>query len=460
MAEVINNDVVNSEVTKNNVNGQKINSEDIFNSGSSFDNEPLIKRLIHQVKWACSNSSYLVMPNFYFHTATTIKLGKFSFDEVLIQNFSNERKTLEGSNYKEESSYNPISKITRYGFLIDNGLFISVRRNQLKKLKDYMLVSTDDTNNYNGVIEFIDPILILPKSINLSIITNKIKTLKNDLVNKNKLHKLSDESLLILDLPIILWKLGWHHAALCQFNLLNKGNSIQFNANWIESYSRAKTAHTFILQNLTKAVQSHKLTEFYSNEKRCRDNLDYLKKKGKNMKVGDSFSDLNIIDMPKTLDDKVPQNFNYSVSIGSPTGDLDDLGGALGRFRIVAYFKGILSKIDDKKIKLNIDSIILRFSDAFTFRDDPLSIDYKTWVTQPLGIWRFDVYDVAKPNSSLVSNFFTSKNTDSYNIALSNEIYMRFFNELGFSDYSGFLSYSEQLNFEFNYPFELWYDLK
>jgi hypothetical protein len=73
---------------------------------------------------------------------------------------------------------------------------------------------------------------------------------------------------------------------------------------------------------------------------------------------------------------------------------------------------------------------------------------------------KFNVHDIAMPESGKFANTFTSLYTDAYSIALSNEVYLRLFEELDFDNYIGFLSYSEIFKYSIDTPFELWHSLK
>ena len=87
------------------------------------------------------------------------------------------------------------------------------------------------------------------------------------------------------------------------------------------------------------------------------------------------------------------ENYFQAFSIGSATGDIDDLGVAIGMFRQACYFRGSLEKLPIGKWGLSINNVLCRFFDSFSFNDE------ETWYggSQNLGYWKFDTKNPELP---------------------------------------------------------------
>ena len=92
------------------------------------------------------------------------------------------------------------------------------------------------------------------------------------------------------------------------------------------------------------------------------------------------------------------ENYFQAFSIGSATGDIDDLGVAIGMYRQACYFRGFLEKnTTNGKWILSVEEVQCRFFDEFSFNDNfkwdkPLS-----WRSQDLGCWVNDIENPENP---------------------------------------------------------------
>ncbi len=90
------------------------------------------------------------------------------------------------------------------------------------------------------------------------------------------------------------------------------------------------------------------------------------------------------------------ENYFQAFSIGSATGDLDDLGGSFGRFSIRLYINGTINKQEivgyaGESFVLSINHIAYRAIDAFSFGELNKKGELED---QTLGAWK---YDLIKP---------------------------------------------------------------
>lgn len=232
------------------------------------------------------------------------------------------------------------------------------------------------------------------------IILKKITLIKKRLSSVN--DELSDEEKLILDLPLIEWKLGFKHGGV--FILLwleGLTDSVKLDYDFFMSNTRVKDVDKISLKDYFKNIKylsSENLGYMPSNPDAenfflfddsipsVKKSLDLFNKNLKNLKNNTIVGNFDGLD--NLVKNKIRDNYFMSFSIGSGFGDLDKIGAALGRYSYRVYFKGFLNKnIDSNKWILNIDEIAGRFIDEFTFKDDSLSYNPKTWKSQSLGCW-------------------------------------------------------------------------
>ncbi|MDB5227240.1 MAG: hypothetical protein JWN78_1433 [Bacteroidota bacterium] len=235
---------------------------------------------------------------------------------------------------------------------------------------------------------------------------NEIKNFGSEIIERQKIFrgkipakvydKLSDEGKLILNLPIIMTKLGFLHGALCQIHWLEgTKDSLKFHYEFFMSEKRVENID---IKNLKEYFQSIKYVSsdsgsrttdkdknlFLYNEKissaksALTEFNDVIEKLDKNSDVGD-FGNMTTHISEKTI----KYNFFQAFTIGSAVGNIDDVGTALGQYSQRCYFHGYAHKDPENgKWLLNIKEVASRFVDSFSFDDDKNSID-----SQHLGCW-------------------------------------------------------------------------
>ena len=272
----------------------------------------------------------------------------------------------------------------------------------------------DSATNYNNPNYNNNPIKINGKKYNLEELIKRTNVIKRKL--KRIYNSLTDEEKLILDLPMIEWKLGFKTGAVFILKWLEgKGETIQIPYEFINNdpkYKGIDLKNINQLKNI-KYLSLEKLGYTPNNPdakhlflyntniraiKNAYDNLQLDIKTGKNIvEIGDK--DFKTI---KTGETTSKNNFIQSFSLGSPLGDFSDVGAALGRFSQRVYIWGRYNKNN----LIIIDKIGTRYADIFTFKDD--GFWEKSLRSQDLGCW-IDNDDPKKADVTYAKLPFSSK---------------------------------------------------
>lgn len=195
---------------------------------------------------------------------------------------------------------------------------------------------------------------------------------------------------MILDLPIIEWKLGWQYSAAFMLHWLVNDNDedIKFdNANlFLEQYKMFTDCLDDGLLNIGNG-------ELFPNG----DVLNRLINLGKSLEVGKK----EIISLKNEFQQN-PESNNYiansAVSILKFIGNYDDLKASFGRISLLFYFTGTVEKTDADKLTVLVDGIFYRINDSFDFYQDD-SFKKIGYDDQPLGNWKWDVVNPEKPTA-------------------------------------------------------------
>lgn len=226
--------------------------------------------------------------------------------------------------------------------------------------------------NYNN-----NPINISGENYNLEKLIKRTNTIKNKL--SPILEDLSAEEKLILDLPMIEWKLGFKMGAVFVLKWLEgEGEAIEIPYSFIDNSPKYKgtdlkninllkdvkylsleklgytptnpdAKHLFLYDTSIKAIKTS-YDKLLSNINRNRNGFEIGQDNFKFHNTGEMESKNNLI---------------QSFSLGAPMGEYSDIGAALGRFSQRIYIKG---KYTGKII--SIEKIGTRYTDEFTFNDN------------------------------------------------------------------------------------------
>lgn len=270
---------------------------------------------------------------------------------------------------------------------------------------------------------------------------------------------LSDKHKLILHLPEIMVKLGWLHGALCQIHWLEGSKAtLKFPYEFFMSEERVENVDTlklkeyfkkkmFLTKNdridflyhnpdlsqLTMGGETGALSElllqcgvlYNEDHSKVRESLNLFRKnlalRETNGPVGDFLKLYKEIreyeEVQKNPDRKkeyINETFFQSFELGSEI-DLDNVGSALGKYSLRCYYTGYLHKnTPSSEWILDIEKVQCRFFDSFNFIDDKTKLNPKTWISQPLGCWKFDTEDVKEPllPMILLPNWYSLSNKD------------------------------------------------
>jgi len=361
------------------------------------ENEQLVVSMLSKIRWARLNNTKALIPqSIGFDKAIVVNdvsINNINYKSITLKTFpktnAGATRAITPSSYVSYVLSN-ISVGNKVGVLIDNTLFISTDSDKLSNLKSYLFSSPQLIESFPGSLHFVNGSFSL-NSYDLPTLEQDISTIKNSLVASGKYSLLTDKEYFILDLPIILWKLGWRNAAMFALNWIKNGDSLELSDQFfIMNYVRAKIASKQTKDAFSSYNNSENLYDLSIGS--VKSNHDLLLYICSNMNVGDSliFGN-NFNNLPTNISDPTPVNFIGSTSIGSKFGDLDDLGASFGRFRYSKYVNGTLHKITNNLAHFNINSICFRFGDTFSFNDDDI-----------LGSWIDDVYTPLQPEKNFI----------------------------------------------------------
>lgn len=259
---------------------------------------------------------------------------------------------------------------------------------------------------------------------------------------------------LILHLPEIMVKLDWLHGALCQIHWLEGSRkSLKFPYEFFMSEERVKNvdtlklkeyfkkkmfltkndcidffSHNLDLSQLTMGVLQDLLFQwgvlYNEDHPKVRESLNLFREnlalRETDGPVGDSLKLYNEIreyeevqENPDRKKEYINETFFQSFELGSEI-DLDNVGSALGKYSLRCYYTGYLHKnTPSSEWILDIEKVQCRFFDSFNFIDDKTKLNPKTWISQPLGCWKFDTEDVKEPLPMIsLPNWYSLSNKD------------------------------------------------
>ena len=266
---------------------------------------------------------------------------------------------------------------------------------------------------------------------------NELKVFASEIVERQKkfikripinvYSNLDDRYKLILNMPVIMTKLGWLYGALCQIHWLEgSGKSLKFPYEFFMSEERVENV------DIKSLVDYFSNMEFLSKEG-SQDNNNFLyndemttvkeslnlfeqnlQTRQNDCEIGNSPEKLilekkdwdKIRSNPNLKAEYVNENFFQSFELGDYSGNWDDIGAALGKYSLRCYYQGHLHKdIAQGFWILNIEKVRCRFFDDFCFDDD------SPFGSQYLGSWKFDVENPEKPSIiPLMGNWFVILN--------------------------------------------------
>lgn len=284
-------------------------------------------------------------------------------------------------------------------------------KSQLFGDADVIGANTQSQNQY-----FPNSITINNTSITAKMILDRQSAIRQS-IPPDEYKNLTTNERLIIDLPIILVKLGWLYSAYFQIHWLeNTGNNVEIPTSFVLQYERSKDAYKDMLNHFTQmryasTLEYNHLAGFSlrgsSNDVMYDFNLEstqnaYYKAVNFLKVISDyrehTFGNFNFNETPPKM------NFFRSHVIGSARGHLDDLGASLGRLSLRVYAKGKVQNQDLndpvlRQYSLKINDIAYRFIDEFSFNSE-----------QYLGDWKYDLQNPLPPSKWYKTGWITLNN--------------------------------------------------
>jgi hypothetical protein len=224
---------------------------------------------------------------------------------------------------------------------------------------------------------------MIPNGYSKQVIQNGVDFV-NTIITKNKIA-LTKEEKLIVDLPLIMWGIGWYYSAAFMSNwMVGHGKTFHTPYEWLKNYERFNVG----LQDLSNKLSKEGII-YDIKSKPIKEALDKTVQFAKTIDIGTTVP----FGSTKFENNTVPMNYLGNISIGSAVGDLDDLGGSYGRLGLRYYLIGTIKRISTSLAVLSVNKIIYRARDEFEFAGK-----------QDLGCWLHDVAHPTIPSRCLFSN--------------------------------------------------------
>ena len=238
----------------------------------------------------------------------------------------------------------------------------------------------------------------------LKYVMDELEKVRVRIKQAGKYHNISYKHRLILDLPIIEWKIGWPYSSA-------------FMLHWLTTDSRQDIKFDNAEVFLTKFELFEKLLREGQNDISDKEiyvksnpgqeaNLSRIINVAKNLKIGE----IKQVVLENRFEQN-PNGFNYFANsflgIQDFIGNYNDLKGSLGKFSILFYYTGTITRESKAKAKVEVDNLYYRINDSFDFdQEEGFLIDYGPYDDQPLGNWTWDLVDVEVPS---VGGYLTNK---------------------------------------------------
>ena len=310
---------------------------------------------------------------------------------------------------------------------------IQIGNNRYKKIRIRSVSETNNVNNSSNVINFENlnielsnetetekmrnfiygvekdiygsshkTVVLNGDEITLEVIGERMETMLVNLLNSGKYDQLTYAEKIILNIPIIQWKLGYYYGAAFMYFWFNGENRDRSNENqeYIENNYKLKIddrnfselfwASSFFQKHLNLMLEEVATGKLYnvSTSLICLENIKRSVIAGRNMSIR---IPLDYEEANRNLPDY--SSFLYSHAVKAiETVDLlhntvmdDDFAFAIGSFAILMSMEGELEVIDQNKGVVLEPHLHYRLWDSFDFVGE-----------QSLGNWNGDVFDATK----------------------------------------------------------------
>jgi len=280
----------------------------------------------------------------------------------------------------------------------------------------------------------------------LGAITHRIEELKKH-IGTTTYDSLSTKHKLIIDLPILMWKLGFRHGAInilywlepSQKTLVSKTienaqgqpevkyfkKSLKYPVEFFTSEDRVRDYDKYVVENMQKwaawASESDdpdsemRISEevpwyayylYHTDMNSVNDNYQRMRSQLESNTANQHYGDFDV-QMEKWEEVIEKDNTIRAKTIGSSTDRLDTIKAALGRYSFRMYYQGFATHYPSQnEVIMIVQKLAYRFFDSF---------DFDGW--QPLGHWKYDKENPKVANVSIdtldpFSDWYHLGNTD------------------------------------------------
>lgn len=255
------------------------------------------------------------------------------------------------------------------------------------------------------------------EEITLDVISGRMEEMLLNLLNSHKYDQLTYAQKVIMNIPIIQWKLGYYYGAAfmyCWFNGEKYENNYQIKIG-DQNFSELFKGSNFFQKHLNKTIEEIEEGNLYNvtTSLRCLDNIKKAIETGKNMTIliPKDYEGPN-----KSSSDYGSFLYSHAVSFYN-TADIsnnsvinDDFAYAIGSFAILVSMEGKLEVLGKDAGIIMFSGLSYRLWDSFDFIGD-----------QSLGNWNGDVFDATKVSLLFTNVSITNKDfRDFYQIYTGN----------------------------------------
>lgn len=422
------------------------------NSDSFVEVSVELRSILLRIIFAYTHKLEVYVPNLGDEQGSIIQYDvsfmSRNFKKLGIQNTNKKATIIDPRKLKEDNWTNIFSKVSYSGLTV-NGVNLYCSNGELEFLKSLLTAPIVDNFHDKVSVKYkkVKGGVATPYNQNFKSIETANIDFKKYLISSNKFKLLDNREHFLLDLPLIMWRLGWYKGGITLANwIYGKGteinNSIMFDFSWFKSFDRVIKKINAGIQILNEADELSEL--FNTDTKSTMNNYNALIDKIKTLKINEKII-YGHFGAPTDLTGDVMFNVIRTEEVGSAFGfDQDELEAACGRFRISFYGKFEIHRISQGKCNVKLFEFGYRAGDSFDFSED-----------QVLGFWKYLILNPEMPSRLPFSNEEV-KFTDSVFRNFFDKVYPTYKSTIspktnGYRNNNDFLTFSE-FEFKKNQP--------
>jgi hypothetical protein len=395
------------------------NSLNFSNNSDSFDEaKEDLRSILLRIIFAHIHKLKVYIPNLGDGQGSIIQrevsFMSRNFNILGIQNTNRKGVIIDPREFVAYDWKNSVSKVGYTG-LTTNGVNLYCAHGELEFLKALLMTQIVDYDHDKVNINFnkIKAGVATPQVYNFKTIETDNINFKKNLISSKKFELLDNREHFLLDLPFIMWRLGWYKGGITLANwIYAKGtevnSSLKFDFNWFNGFDRVNDKINEGLNTLNEAEDLEELfdTDTYSFE----NNYNTLIKKIKTLKINEKVI-YGHFGAPTDLTGGVLSNVLRTYTVGDFIAtDNDELEAACGRFRLSFYGKFELNRVSREKCDVKMFNFGYRLGDNFDFPEN-----------QTLGHWKYLILNPERPSKIWASG---------EEVTFTDTVFRNFFNKL------------------------------